>query len=149
MCKYEEKRLSIKLKKDKRDTEDYLRSEIYHWEFKKRVCPSQTSETTLLRTGVPRTRNTHRHTPNYRREQVSHNDSSVESDFTSDSEIPPSNPSFLYKHRKADRRGRRNADRGDANPNRGHRPWTRSNSRTRSLIFPLRNHLKRRMIPPV
>lgn len=133
VCKYKEKLLSIKLKKYKRDTEDYQRNEIYHWESKEQVSSSQESATTQLRSGAPDTRITHRKTPNYRREPAGYNDSSMESDFTfdSDSGIPPSNPPFLYNRKKPARRGRRNADGGSAYPNTGQRPWTRSNSKTR------------------
>ncbi len=132
VSKFKEKLLSIKLKKYKRDTEDYLRNEIYHWESKERVPSSQTPDNTQLRTGAHRPRGAHRQASSHRRVRDNHTDSSMDSDFTfdSDSGFPPSNPSFL-SNRKKPGRGLRNADGANTYPNTRHRPWTRSNSRTR------------------
>lgn len=137
VCQYKEKLLSIKLKKYKRDTEDYQRNEIYNWEFKEASPQPPTSSqgptaVPRARTG-PTTRSAHQKTPSHRRDQAGHHDSSLESDFTldSDSGIPPSNPPFLYNRKKMDRRAQRNAGGASAHPDTARRPWTRNNSRTR------------------
>lgn len=127
---YKEKLLNIKLKKYKRDTEDYQRNEVYHWETEKRTLSPQASTTTRSRTGAfgPRRRGP---TPDHRRD-TSQNDSSMESDFTfdSDSGIPPSNP-FLQSRGKQVHNPRRNADLTGGPKGPGRQPWTRSHSRTR------------------
>ncbi len=143
VCQYKEKLLSIKLKKYKRDTEDYQRNEIYNWEFKEASSHSPTHSQRRMaapgRTAAPRARvgptnrSARRQPSSHRRDQASYYDSSLESDFTldSDSGTPPSNPSFLSSREKTGRRGQRNAGGVNAHPDTGRRPWTRSSSRTR------------------
>lgn len=125
--KYKEQLLSIKLKKYKRDVEDYQRNEIYHWECKEQLPSSprapQARPLRTVDTRAQRKRDTHRY---------HHDDSSLDSDFTLDSDPghPPSNPHFLGNRPKR-QQGRRNAAEGSAQASGTQRPWTRSKSRTR------------------
>lgn len=126
--RYADKLLSVKLKKYKRDTEDYQKKEIYSWQKKTQASSSQVSPTRqshtrttgfVSRRGTVQTRN--------------NDESSLDSEFTldSDSSQQSRNPRFLGKGTRRPRNAGRNAVEGNAPTGGIRRPWTRSKSKPR------------------
>lgn len=109
---YKEHLHAVKIKKYKRDTDDYARNEIYKWEFKKNPQPVGDAATALPRKPAPRQQVRNKRRPTRTRYQASH-----ESDFTfdSDSSDPAQatgGPAFLGGNRNPARGRRRNAGGG-------------------------------------
>ena len=134
VVKYKNKLQAIKLKKYKRDIEDYQRNEVYTWEIKRQE-PTQQDDPphdAPRRTAPPPTRPpTHRAKP-HQRTADRRDTSSRDSDFTFDSDSSstqshPTSSAFLSTRRRQD--ARKGAGGANAHPGPNHRPWTRSNAR--------------------
>lgn len=126
---YKDKLLQIKLKKYKRDTEDYLNNHVYHWEHNMQASLPGTAPSTSRATGNDVTRSRLQ-----RNSHMNQDDSSLESDFTFDSDSGPSssNTAFLQQsRRKPPQRGKEKSGGGGAQQTAGRRPWTRSNPQRR------------------
>lgn len=129
MKKYSDNLKEIKLRKYKRDTEDYLRNEVYPWDF----SPSEPT-ITLQRSVTSAARGAARGVSRSRTQRrcgvrIDHgSDVATSSDFTmdSDSSAQDSSSVFLDKRTPGNRPNRRkNADEA-VELQRHSRPWTRN-----------------------
>ena len=148
---YKEHLLVSKIKKYKRDTEDYIRNEVYDWQKKRTAADpgpalsaSDPPGDAQLRTSAQAPSHGSRPpsgTASYQRGNRSRGHASTDEDYTCDSDSsdpsPPPPVPFLDTRRGRGRgRGKQSRGRGkNAGGGNGHqaynRPWTRSNSKTR------------------
>ena len=120
VAKYKEKLLTIKLKKYKRDTEDYQNNRVYHWE-------QDTAE--VAPDPAPRSLRTARFGTGMRQQrahQRNREDSSLDSDFTLDSDSGPSSGSSFLPSRKKYPPKQKGKPGGGGARRAPARPWTRS-----------------------
>jgi len=129
--KYRDYLKDIKLKKYKRDTEDYLRNEVYPWDKRPATVPemrdSATRETNAPVRGSSFRNRTRRNGAPFFNGQSD----STESEFTIDSDSSAhTSTSFLDRRVHPRRPQRRNVEEVQE-PQRSSRPWTRSYSKRR------------------
>lgn len=129
VAKYKEKLQVIKIKKNRRDTEDYQSNEVCTWDMMKQQLPRSAmraqsrAHTSTATDTSQRTRN------NW--QQGTRGDSSRESDFTldSDSSISQSSGAPFLDNRGRQHR-RRGADVASERQRQERRPWTRAYTKT-------------------
>ena len=126
VAKYKDKLLSIKLKKYKCYTEDYVHNQIYQWDRPEQAAAAP-------ETPARRPLRTERDTTATHRQRTSSEElTSLESDFTfdSDSDNAPST-SFLLQRRRLPPRGRGKSGAGGTQQPAVRRLWTRRGRQTR------------------
>ena len=128
--KYKEKELAKKLRKYKRDADDYLKNEVYEWDNKAQPSPPSTATQPSRAAARPPFNSRGRGTAHDQRGRPGRHpredSSSMDSDFMdSDSSTSARSSSFLGAHKTVPRR-KKDAGVANVHPGTGHRPWTRS-----------------------
>lgn len=131
--KYRDYLKDIKLKKYKRDTEDYLRNEVYPWDSRPATMPNMRDSGTREANALVRGSSGARFRNRIRRNGSTFfngQSDSTESEFTIDSDSSAHASSFLDRRAPPRRLQRRNVEEVQE-PQRSLRPWTRSYSKRR------------------